>query len=89
MIFFFVFFIRCVSTCVHKTTDMSGVYIDNHSVIVVLSIYDWMCNFSIVHSVYDFVVIIQYFFILLLYDVVVFLLAVFSTSQLHIVSIAL
>ena len=60
--FFFVFLIRCVSTCVHKTTDMRVVYIDNHSVIVVLGIYDWMCNFSIVQGGYDFVIIIQYFY---------------------------
>ena len=47
---FLVFLIRCVSTFVHDTTDMGVVYIDYHSLIVVFGISDWMCHFSIGHS---------------------------------------
>ena len=40
---------------------MGVVYIEYHSVIVDLGIYDWMCQLSIIHSVDHFVILIQYF----------------------------
>ena len=47
---FWYFLFRCVSTFVHNTTDMGVAYIDYHSLIVFFGISDWMCHFSIGHS---------------------------------------
>ena len=61
---------------------MGVVYIGYHCLIVVFGISDWMCHFSIGHSmsiIYDNNSVFFLFF--LLYDVVVFLLANFSIAH--------